>query len=302
MQSVQEWIAADEANKRYFEQFKLIWDTSRQLAVQSTADENKAWERFQNRIKNEDSKVVPLKKKKFGWIKIAASIILVAGLGYLAYLFLNDPVKEKSIVAYQSPVTDTLPDNSIVTLNKHSVISYDENLDGKNRNVRLKGEAFFNVTPNKKKPFIISVNKLEITVVGTSFNVKADYDGVTEVVVETGIVLVANAKRTIELKAGEKATISDNDSIATKEEVTDKLYKYYRTKEFVCENTPLWKLVDVVNEAYDANIIIANDKLRDLRLNSPFYNESLDQILNVIRETFPREITIAYEGDNIILK
>jgi ferric-dicitrate binding protein FerR (iron transport regulator) len=301
VQSVQEWIAADEANKRYFEQFKLIWDTSKQLAVQSTADENKAWERFQNRIKNTDPKVVPLKKKPFGWARIAASVILVAGLGFMAYLFLRDPAQELNIFADKSPLTDTLPDNSVVTLNKHSLITYKEEKGKDIRYVRLKGEAFFNVTPNKKKPFVISVNKLEVTVVGTSFNVKAGYDGVTEVVVETGIVRVSNAKRTIELRAGERATISDNDSIATKEEVTDKLYKYYRTKEFVCDNTPLWKLVEVLNQAYDANIIIANDKLKDLRMNSPFYNESLGQVLTVIQETFPGAITITRKGDEIIL-
>lgn len=302
MQSVQEWIAADEANKRYFEQFKLIWDTSKQFAVKSTADENKAWERFQSRIKNTDTKVIPLKKKRFGWARIAASVILVTGIGFITYLNLKEPIKERNIFADKAPLTDTLPDNSIVTLNKHSLITYKENFEGKKRTVRLKGEAFFNVTPNKQKPFIISVNKVEITVVGTSFNVKADYDGVTEVVVETGIVRVANGKRTIELRAGERVTISDNDSIATKEEVTDKLYKYYRTKEFVCENTPLWKLVDVLNEAYEANIIIANDKLKDLRITSPFYNESLDRVLTLIQDTFPGQITITYQNDQIILK
>lgn len=292
------WIEADESNLQYFEQFKLIWDTSRQLAAKSTVDENKAWQRFQNKIKGNEPTSIPVRKRGFGWIKVAASIILIAGVALIAYLVIGKP-KEQTILAEQSPVTETLPDGSVVTLNKRSFIYYKEKPLGDNRLVRLKGEAFFNVKANKEKPFIIQANNLQVTVVGTSFNVKAGFDGVTEVVVETGIVRVTSKDRTIELKAGERTTISDKDNIFQKESVTDKLYNYYRTKEFVCDDTPLWKLVDVLNEAYDTNIIFGNEKLRDKRMTSPFYNQSLDQVLDVISETF--NITITKTGNQIIL-
>ena len=86
------------------------------------------------------------------------------------------------------------------------------NSKAKQDNVSLKGEAFFNVTPNKKKPFIISVNDVQITVVGTSFNVKT-INGNTEVVVETGIVKVTRAGKTVELKANEEVTVNAKDSV-----------------------------------------------------------------------------------------
>jgi transmembrane sensor len=62
----------------------------------------------------------------------------------------------------------------------------------------------------------------------------------------------------------------------------------------------LWKLVEVLNEAYDANIVIANDELKDLRLNVPFINESLDQVLNVVSLTL--RIKVTRDGDQIILQ
>jgi transmembrane sensor len=67
----------------------------------------------------------------------------------------------------------------------------------------LKGEAFFKVSADKSRPFIISINDVKVTVVGTAFNVKGDGKG-TIVIVESGIVKVNNLKDSVRLTAGEK--------------------------------------------------------------------------------------------------
>ena len=51
---VEEWISSSEANRHYFQHFQLIWEESRQLAATTTVDENKAWQKFQRRIKKEE--------------------------------------------------------------------------------------------------------------------------------------------------------------------------------------------------------------------------------------------------------
>ena len=134
---------------------------------------------------------------------MAASLIIVIGIGLLAYRLLNHPAKEVTVLAQQTVLNDTLSDGSVVTINKGSSISYLSKFKGETRQVALKGEAFFNVTPNKEKPFIVSVNDVLIKVVGTSFNVKT-INGSTEVVVESGIVKVVRGENTIELRAGRK--------------------------------------------------------------------------------------------------
>jgi len=78
------------------------------------------------------------------------------------------------------------------------------------------------------------------------------------------------------------------------------LYSYYRTQTFVCNNTPLWKLVEILNEAYGVNIVIANNAKRDLQINSTFTNSSLDSTLKVIGLTY--EIAVEKQGSQIILK
>jgi ferric-dicitrate binding protein FerR (iron transport regulator) len=232
-------------------------------------------------------------------MKIAASIIVIIAIGILAYWGSDRPAKEMTVLAQQNVLNDTLPDGSVVTVNKGSSISYLSKFKGETRQVALKGEAFFNVTPNKKKPFIVSVNDVLITVVGTSFNIKNSND-ITEVVVESGIVKVTKAGTTVELKAGEKTRVGKNDPVLKKEEISDQLYKYYRTKQFVCDETPLWKLVGVINEAYHSNVVIANPALRDMTLTTTFNNESLEQVLNVISITF--NIKVIKKGDAITLQ
>jgi ferric-dicitrate binding protein FerR (iron transport regulator) len=290
---VKQWLA-DDANLAYYNQLKRIWDDSRQLALTSTADENRAWQKFQQQIHP-----APVRRAGFGWIRIAVSVIIIVGLGLLAYWVFNDRTKEMTVVAQKTVLNDTLPDGSVVTVNKGSSISYLSKFKGDTRQVALKGEAFFNVTPNKKKPFVISVNDVQIMVVGTSFNVKT-INGNTDVVVETGVVKVTRAGKTVELKANEEVIVNAKDSALTKEKVSDQLYKYYRTKAFVCDDTPLWKLVEVINEAYNSHVVIGNPALKDMSITTTFNNESLEQVLNVISLTL--NIKIIKEGDTIILQ
>jgi ferric-dicitrate binding protein FerR (iron transport regulator) len=299
--NVEKWIQQDTKNTVYFEHFKTIWDTSKNLANESTIDESRAWERFQNRVKagKEKPKVVKMKNRRH-LLQVAAVILLLVA-GYTTYLFFHQPGKEIKMIAQtnQNVLTDTLPDGSVVTLNKESTLTYPSKFRDETRNVQLEGEGFFNVTPDKQHPFTINVNNVQVTVVGTSFNIKSR-NGETEVVVETGTVRIAWAGNNVVLDAGEKVSISAADSTMNKNKVSDKLYNYYRTKEFVCDNTPLWKLVEVLNDAYDANIIINGEELKNLKLTSPFYNESLSQVLEVISLTF--DIDVIKKGGQIILQ
>ena len=287
-------------NREYYAQLKKIWDNSKKLAADSTLDVDIAWESFQNRVTGQKGSPKILNRNRFSWMKVAASVILIVGLGIAVYFLINKNNEPIEMVAQtgQNILVDTLPDGSVITLNKRSTITYPSKFKGDTRGITLKGEAFFNVAPDKKKPFIISVNDVQVTVVGTSFNIKSE-NGNTEIVVETGIVRVTKSGKTVELSAGEKINMHANDSNATKEAVTDKLYNYYRSKVFVCDDTPLWKLVQVLNEAYDANIIIGRKELNDKKLNTTFNNESLEQVLEIIHLTF--DITVIKKEDGQII-
>ncbi|MBK7588016.1 MAG: DUF4974 domain-containing protein [Bacteroidetes bacterium] len=76
------------------------------------------------------------------------------------------------------------------------------------------------------------------------------------------------------------------DSTIVVEKNKDKLYKYFRSKEFECDNTSLWRVVEVLNEAYGDSVVIGRSDLKSLTLTTRFDNESLESILEIISETF----------------
>ena len=306
MLQVKQWLANDEANIHYFEHFKLIWEESVQLSNTSQVDEQAAWERFQNRVQDGSFTTTP---KARVWsmnsplMRAAVMAGLIIGIAVVTYfLFNNNPgtvVSMATIQATNSVKSDSLPDGSMVTLNKHSQVSFPERFTNNKRVLQLNGEAFFKVKPDKEKPFEIHTNNVTITVVGTSFNVRSRGD-TTEIIVETGIVEVATDNQTVRLQAGQKAYVGINQTILQKQANTDQLYNYYRIKKFVCDETPLWKLVEKLNEAYDVHIVFENNALRNLPLTTTFDNQPLDNILNIIKSTF--NISATKEKGQIILR
>ena len=303
--AVEKWLADDEANRHYFEHFRLIWEESVQLANAPQVDEQAAWQRFQNRVETGSFSTPKARVWSMNSPLLRAAVIagLVIGLAALTFfLFQNKPGKVlamSNIRTNDLVKSDSLPDGSIVTLNKHSQVSFPENFSDDKRVLQLSGEAFFNVKPDKKKPFEVHTNNVTITVVGTSFNVRSRGD-TTEIIVETGIVEVATEKQTVILRPGQKAITGISQAILQKQSNTDQLYNYYRSKKFVCENTPLWKLVDKLNEAYDVQISFGNSAIRELPLTTTFDNEPLDKILNILSTTF--NISVVKEKGQIILR
>jgi ferric-dicitrate binding protein FerR (iron transport regulator) len=125
-------------------------------------------------------------------------------------------------------------------------------------------------------------------------------NGKTEVIVETGIVEVTRKKQIVRLKPQQKVIVNFTDSALIKESVNDQLYKYYRKKEFICNNTPLSRLVETLNEAYNANIVIENNEIKKLPITTIFKEERLDKVLTVISETL--DIKVVKQQDRIVLK
>lgn len=300
IRAVEIWRQESAANELRFERFQLIWETSKKLDLKDTIDAHTSLAALKEKIKAKQSvdtmtiKLAP----NYIWLKAAAILVLISAIAW----FYNDnqTVGNMQAVTGELVQVDTLSDGSVITLNKQSVLEYPSKFKGNQRHVVLaKGEAFFDVSPDRKKPFLITSGNTTIRVVGTSFNVKLKNDAV-EVIVESGKVEVIKGGKHIFLVPGEKIVASDSENQLAKVKTPDLLYNYYRTKMFVAEDTPLWRMVEALNEAYDSKIEITNPAIRDLPLNTTFNNESLEDILQVISRTF--RITVKKEQNRIILK
>lgn len=299
-QQIDAWIKADAANKKRYEEFRLIWEKSLDISYNGELDAQASLKRLKDKANLQDklsANIVPIKPSGL-WLKIAATLLILAGCG-LFYIYQHN-YRTIQLASTNDVKVDTLSDGSIITLNKSSAITYPVKFRGDNRQVTLKhGEAFFNVAKNSANPFIISSGGATIRVIGTSFNVK-NKAGNVEVIVETGIVEVMRDSHSLTLVKGEKALVQKNSFMLRKEKNPDLLYNYYRSKEFVADNTPLWRMVEVLNEAYNSKIVIARKELRNLPLNTTFKDESLDDILTIICRTFG--ITVEQRDGLILIK
>jgi transmembrane sensor len=217
------WINASDANARQFEQTKFILETSKNLAQASPVNETEAWCRFKEK-RDAVRSTTPVRSIAGlnGWLRIAATVLVVAGAAWAGYYFYNPQGKAPEFVtltAYNKVLTDTLPDGSVVHLNKRSSITYAAKFKP-HRDIKLTGEAFFDVVHNSKAPFTVHVDDVTVRDVGTSFNISSNNKRI-EVIVENGIVEVRRKSHSLELKKQEMVTIKPGDKELYKEQTKD---------------------------------------------------------------------------------
>jgi len=288
---VEAWAASNPDHLKQLEDFRMILEKSK-LQIDLEIDGHQALDRLNARLETE--------KKTISYTFILRWVAVVFIFFSTGLFFYNNLIGNKiNVNSGENTITQTLPDGSTAILNKQSELSFVGGFFNKTRDVKLKGEAFFKVSTDRSKPFIISVNDVQVTVVGTAFNVKSD-GAVVVVIVESGVVKVNNPNDSVRLTAGEKVEVSHNQQHLSKGENQGKLYNYYYSNELLCDGTPLNELVAVLNLKFKSNIVIENPALKALQISTTFKNESLEEILTVIAETF--KIRVEYGQDTIKLK
>ena len=291
---VEQWASSHPDHQKTLENYRLILMNSELPKENSEVDELHALERVN--LKIADQQQTPT-RRQYTFMRWVAVIAVFFGLGTFAYFrFINQSIMVQSA---NTTISKELPDGSMAILNEHSSLTYKGGLIEKLRTVQLEGEAFFKVAANKDKPFVIEVNDVKVTVVGTAFNVNGT--GKTTIVnVEQGVVKVRQGSRELTLVEGESAIAQKSISPLTKSLEHGKLYNYYFTGKLICEDTPLGELIPILNKKFGADITFADPKLASLTLSTTFQNESLQEILKVLSETF--KIQVIYQKDQILLK
>ncbi len=166
-------------------------------------------------LTNQITPVTKVKRFRPVHYAIAASVLVVLFLGlmYIVYKQPNNNLHyaENFTAKKGEKKKITLPDGTLVYLNADSKIELGDNFDQKDRNVKLSGEAYFDVKHDAAKPFLVHTKDFKITVLGTAFNVKsyANENESAATLVRGTIKLEDNTglnKNTIILKAGQKIT------------------------------------------------------------------------------------------------
>lgn len=293
--------------KKLFKKMKTNIENINRLDYMHEEETNIAWEKLQSRIQQEGEEIKKhsfLNRLNFSYsnvLKLAASIVVLLGISWLTFnIYASQQSKTIETFAKKSEVT--LPDGTQVTLNAYTKLTYPKKFDNDTRRVELSGEAFFNVSRNPEKPFIINAKDAEIKVLGTSFNVLArnNIKGV-DVVVTTGTVSLSsmtNKTESIILSVGESGNLLQNKVLKTK--VSDINYLSWKTQIIDFRNSPLSTVIEVLNNTYTANIKLENPTIGNLKLTSKYDHINLDTIIKTVCIAF--DLQREDKNGQIILK
>ena len=187
-----------------------------------------------------------------------------------------------SVIRYE------LPDHSVVWLNAGSTLRYPTVFRNDNRNVELKGEAYFEVEADKERPFYVNTsNGLKVYVYGTKFNVAAyDDDNYIETVLEKGKVnVITPNQETIVLAPGEQL-LYDKQSQKSKKNKVDVYGKIaWKDGKLVFRNTPLEEIFKRLERHFNVDIQYNNRCEKEYRYRATFRDETLSQILDYLAKS-----------------
>ncbi len=247
---------------------------------------------------------------------IAAAVILVFGIG-LYWQQARKSVIGQGWTQTTAPIVvvnqtasllkQTLEDGSVVWLYPGSRIDYPKAFATHTRQVELAGEAFFEVTKNPERPFIIRSGKLLTTVIGTSFSIKAHENAASaEVVVVTGKVSVqlldqASPLNEVLLTQYQKATYVKTEKRLSRQNVNPKARRnMWEESNLSFDDATVKEIIEGLNQYFDVKIDVANKNVLQCRLHVDFNGYNLPAILEMLGQSI--EVSYEINDKEILLK
>ena len=276
------WVNADVDNRLLVEQLKLIWDNAEvdELGLSAVdvdldvefnflqqrleADEREVKTVTSDKIPEEKTKMIKISPRFWG---TAAGFALLIGM---TWFFSSQYSNDKDFAEIQTgdeAKEILLADGTQIHMNANSSLKYPKTFNGEMREVEFSGEAFFEVAKDPRHPFIIQTPYEEVTVLGTSFNVRAyENEPNSEIAVCTGSVKVNSGLTSAILEPNDKAIV-DHSSKTMGVEKTESLNELaWYTKSIRFNNTPLSVVFSDLEDFYHVTIKVANASI----LNCPY--------------------------------
>lgn len=208
----------------------------------------------------------------------------------------------KLIVPRGGEYSLVLADGTRVRINSGSELRYPANFTEKHRKVFLSGEAYFEVSPQANKPFIVQTEDMEIRVLGTSFNVNA-YPGKTlsQTTLEEGHVQIHLQNQTEDLSPGEQCSFNRTTQKLTVKQVDTELYTSWRKGYYNFKQTPLEEILNTLSLWYNVNIEYEHEALKHLNFTGKL--QRFEDIRHLLRKfELTGDVTFVVQGNTIQAK
>ncbi|MEN6453743.1 MAG: FecR domain-containing protein, partial [Prolixibacteraceae bacterium] len=291
---------------------KDLWEASLIDATRVAGTEQE-WEKFVGKINHKRNSGNSFRFRfELKWKQVlqAAAVLLVGillGTGIAHHAGSGTPILTAS-APLGSVSKIILPDKTEVFLNAGSQIQYAFDEDGESRGVILDGEAWFKVFKNDRLPFLVQTAYYDIKVLGTEFNVKAySEDNQIETTLEKGVVQVISSgtlklKREVSLKPGEQLVYARDKETIRVRLVNPKLYTSWKDNKLEFIKMELGELITLLERKYGVNIEVEDKSILQYHYSGTIKNETILEILEIIRHTLPLRYEIVGQTVKIYKK
>ncbi|MDR6197870.1 FecR family protein [Siphonobacter sp. SORGH_AS_0500] len=272
-------------------------------AIEKQAIKNRMQERIQKHIQPNPVRRLPW-YRHIAW-QLAAALVVLIGAGLAGYQYWANRVTLEMAYANAKEIHKViLPDGTLVWLKDSSSLEYPSRFTGNLREVKLHGEAFFEVAKNPEHPFMIHSGRMTTKVLGTSFNIRNRAEKL-EVVVFTGKVMLSSPQGQVTLLPAQKA-VYQQKSQDFKPEILqpsepEKL-TYIQGTEYPMqfEDVPMFEVLTRIEKKFNVHIISDKKSIYDCLLRADLTDQSLENTLSVLTQTFGG--TYVIEGSSVELK
>ena len=241
------------------------------------------------------------------WMKYAAmiAVILVIGGGSGYWLYQNGNNQHMMVaVANEGIVKEIiLPDGTKVWLNNSATLKYPREFSEKARNVYLDGEAYFEVTKNRHKPFTVQSDAMRVRVLGTTFNFKCDKNyRIAEVTLIEGEIEVKGNKEEgqIILAPGQRAELNKNNGRLTVKQVDAKMDAVWHDNLIPFQKADIFTITKALERFYDVKIILSPDIQSNKTYSGVLKRKAdIESVLKSLQNSIPIDYKIV--GSNIFI-
>lgn len=245
----------------------------------------------------------PFRSKALKYCMAAAAAAAIFLTGAATSELVTGKRQETVLMASSENISSyTLPDGSKVWLNKNSWLTYNQRFGKRTRQVALKGEGYFEVNRDERRPFIVKMqNNLDIKVLGTTFNA-CNYPSLNkaEVILRSGSVQVSDNGRNehVILKPNQKFTW--NEGTAEISSVNAMNCCRWFEHRLVFDNVKLKDILENLSHKYQTEISLNVGNLADKHMSMTIRDESVEDILDILTTLLP--IRWRYQGAEIIIE
>lgn len=279
-------LKSDNQFSKEFRELQFAWEQS----VMPAFDDAHDWNIIRNRIGfGREMKQSPL----YSFLRIAAVITLFLSVSTAFWLYWNVPGYGRWVVFETGTVSDSivLPDESIVFLNRNSSLKFRNTFSNHHRQVALEGEGYFEVRPDKQRPFQVEVGPVKVQVLGTAFHLNGTRkDGVVELNVTHGLVQLTNTRESLMVAGGEWAIAGVK--VLGKGYITNPNFLSWKTGLLEFNNASLNEVVIALNNHFveidEVNILSGSEVFVTTR----FQGQSLAEIMDELSVHFQKKITL----------